>query len=148
MAKALALVGKAAFVVGVVFAIVGGIWGGTSVPTNDAVIAILLIAGVLIGLLNVTAGEATAVLGAAVALVILGIWGFTPAFAPVMDLSTALGENLIGVVCAFALLMAPAAIIIALKAVISAAQPGEAPSMRSARLETPTTSRTPQPSAR
>lgn len=146
MAKALALVGKAAFVVGVIFAIVGGIWGGTSVPTNDAVIIVLLVAGVLIGLLNVTAGEATAVLSATVALVILGIWGFTPAFAPVMQISTTLGENLIGVVCAFALLMAPAAIIISLKAVISAAQPGEMPSVRRAHTQMPSTSQTPQPS--
>jgi hypothetical protein len=147
MAQALALVGKAAFVVGVIFAIVGGIFGGTSVPTNEVVIVVLLVAGVLIGLLNVTAGEATAVLTASVALVILGIWGFTPAFQPVMDLSKGLGENLIGVVCAFALLMAPALIIIALKAVISAAKPGEEPSIRRSHIQAPSTSKTPQPSA-
>ena len=125
MAKILAIVGKVAFVVGVLFAIGGGIWGGKSVPTNEVVVAILLIAGILIGFLNITAKEATAVLSAAVALIILGIWGFTPAFQPVLDLSQGLGENSIGVVCAFALLMAPAAIIIAIKAVISAAKPGD-----------------------
>jgi hypothetical protein len=125
MAKTMAMVGKAAFVVGVLFAIIGGIWGGTSVPTNDFVIVVLLIAGILIGLLNITAKEAGVVLSAAVALVILGIWGFTSAFTPVLDLSEALGENVIGVVCAFALLMAPAAIIIAIKAVISTAKPGD-----------------------
>ena len=146
MAKALALVGKAAFVVGVIFAIVGGIFGGTSVPTNEVVIVVLLVAGVLIGLLNVTAGEATAVLTASVALVILGIWGFTPAFQPVMDLSKGLGENLIGVVCAFGLLMAPALVIVALKAVISAAKPGEEPSIRHAHIEAPSTTQKPQPS--
>ena len=147
MAQAMAIVGKAAFVVGVIFAIVGGILGGASVPTNEVVIVVLLVAGVLIGLLNVTAGEATAVLTASVALVILGIWGFTPAFQPVMDLSTALGENLIGVVCAFSLLMAPALVIIALKAVISAAKPGEEPSIRRSHIEAPSTSQKPQPSA-
>jgi hypothetical protein len=125
MAKALAIVGKVAFIVGVLFAIVGGIWGGVSVPTNEAVIIVLLLAGIVIGLLNITAKEAVAVLSAAVALVILGIWGFTPAFQPVLKVSQALGENVIGVVCAFALLMAPAAIIIAVKAVISAAKPGD-----------------------
>jgi hypothetical protein len=125
MAKVLALLGKIAFVVGVLFAIIGGIWGGKSVPTNDAVIIVLMAAGILIGLLNVTAKEGATVLTAAVALIILGIWGFTPAFAPVADVSEALAENVIGVVCAFALLMAPAAIIVAVKAVISTAKPGD-----------------------
>jgi hypothetical protein len=77
MAKTMALVGKVAFVVGVLFAIVGGIWGGKSVPTNDFVIVVLLIAGILIGLLNITAKEAATVLSAAVALIILGIWFLT-----------------------------------------------------------------------
>ncbi len=125
MAKTMAMVGKAAFVVGVLFAIIGGIWGGVSVPTNNLVIWVLLIAGVLIGLLNVTAKEGGVVLSAAVALIILGIWGFTPAFAPVYDVSEVLAENVVGIVCCFALLMAPAAIIIAIKAVISTAKPGD-----------------------
>jgi hypothetical protein len=119
------MVGKAAFVVGVLFAIFGGIWGGKSVPTNDGVIVVLLIAGVLIGLLNITAKEAAVVLSAAVALIILGIWGDSTAAQPVYDVSEALWENMLGVVCAFALLMAPAAIIIAIKAVIATAKPGD-----------------------
>jgi len=125
MAKTMAIVGKVAFVVGVLFAIIGGIWGGVSVPTNDLVIVVLLIAGILIGLLNVTAKEGPTVLAAAVALIILGIWGFTGAFAPVYDVSQVLAENVVGVVCCFALLMAPAAIIVAIKAVISTAKPGD-----------------------
>jgi hypothetical protein len=115
------LVGKVAFVVGVLFAICGGIWGGTSIPTNDAVVAVLLIAGVLIGLLNISAKEAPVVLSAAVALVVLGIWGLSPAFYPVAKLSKGLSDNVIGIVDAFAILMAPAAIICAIKAVISTA---------------------------
>ena len=125
MAKALAIVGTVAFVVGVLFAIIGGIWGGVSVPTNHVVIWVLLVAGILIGLLNVTAKEGAIVLSAAVALIILGIWGFTPAFDPVEDVSQVLAENVVGVVCCFALLMAPAAIIVAVKAVISTAKPGD-----------------------
>jgi len=125
MASALALVGKIAFVVGVAFAIIGGIWGGKSIPTNDFVIWVLLIAGIIIGLLNVTAKEAAIVLSAAVALIILGIWGFTGAYAPVYDISEVLADNVLGVVCCFALLMAPAAIIVAVKAVISTAKPGD-----------------------
>jgi len=126
MANLLANVGKVAFVIGVLFAIFGGIWGGTAEPTNRAVIAVLLIAGVVIGLLNITVREATPVLIATLALIILGIWGTTDAYKPVYDLSQGLAENVIGVVDSFALLMAPAVVFIALRAVIAVARPGEA----------------------
>ena len=115
------LLGKFAFVVGVLFAICGGIWGGKSLPTNDGVVAVLLIAGIFIGLLNITAKEAPTVLAATVALVILGIWGVSPAFTPVANVSQGLAENVVGIVDCFAILMAPAAIIIAIKAVIATA---------------------------
>jgi hypothetical protein len=125
MKDILATVGKVAFVVGVLFAIFGGIWGGKAAPTNHVVIAVLLIAGVLIGFLNITAKETWVVLMATVGLLVLAIWANTGAFQPVLDLSQGLGENLIGVLDAFALLMAPAAIIIAVKAVIATARPGD-----------------------
>ncbi|MDM7999420.1 MAG: hypothetical protein QUS33_05310 [Dehalococcoidia bacterium] len=126
MASALALVGKIAFVVGVLFAIFGGIWGGISYPTNEVVIIVLLIAGILIGLLNVTAKEGPTVLAAAVALIILGIWGTSQITYDMLNpVSRCLWENTVGVVSAFALLMAPAAIIVAVKAVISTAKPGD-----------------------
>jgi len=68
MKDILATVGKVAFVVGVLFAIFGGIWGGKAAPTNHAVIAVLLIAGVLIGFLNITAKETWVVLMATVVI--------------------------------------------------------------------------------
>ncbi len=119
------LVGKLAFLVGVIFAIVGGIWGGKAEPTNDWVVTILIIAGILIGFLNITAKEAPVVLVAVMALLILAVWGNTQAFMPIYHVSQGLGENVVGVVDAFAILMAPAAIIIAVKAVIAAAAPGD-----------------------
>ncbi|MDD5095724.1 MAG: hypothetical protein PHV74_15325 [Dehalococcoidia bacterium] len=125
MADFMAILGKGAFVLGVIFAIFGGIWGGTAAPTNDGVIIVLLIAGILIGILNITAKEATPVLAAVMALLILAIWGYSPAFQPVTDLSQGLAENVVGVVVAFGILMAPAAIIIAVKAVIATAGPGD-----------------------
>ena len=120
-----ATVGQFAFLVGVLFAICGGIWGGKAEPTNDGVVVVLLIAGILIGLLNITTKEAPVVLAAVVALLILAIWGNTTAFQPVLHLSQGLGENVVGIVDAFAILMAPAAIIIAIKAVIATASPGD-----------------------
>jgi hypothetical protein len=125
MASILAVVGKVAFVVGIVIAIFGGVWGGKDVPTNDGVVILLLIAGIIIGLLNVTAKEAPVVLSATVALIVLAIWGFSAAFAPVLRVSQGLGENVIGVVSCFGILMAPAAIIVAIKAVIATAKPGD-----------------------
>jgi hypothetical protein len=125
MANALAIIGKVAFVVGVVFAIIGGIWGGESLPEKEWLIWILLIAGILIGLLNITAKEAATVLGAAVALIVLGIWGLVGGLEPVADASEVLAENVLGIVYCFGLLMAPAAIIVAIKAVIATAKPGD-----------------------
>jgi fucose 4-O-acetylase-like acetyltransferase len=125
MGNILAVLGKVAFLVGVLFAIVGGIWAGKSVPTNDWVVAILLIAGVIIGFLNVTAKEAPVVLAAAVALIVVAIGAFVGALAPVQHLSQGLYENVVGIVDCFAILMVPAAIIVAIKAVIATAQPGD-----------------------
>lgn len=117
----LSLLGKAAFLVGIIFAIAGGIWGGEDLPTNDTVVVVLLVAGIIIGLLNVSAKEAPVVLSATIALVVLGIWGVGAGAAPVANVSQALWENLVGVVDAFAILMVPAAVIIAIKAVIATA---------------------------
>jgi hypothetical protein len=125
MASLLATVGKVAFVIGVLFAIFGGVWGGKAAPTNDGVVIVLLLAGILIGFLNITAKEASVVLAATVALIVLAIWGHSDAFKPVLHVSQGLGENVIGVVDCFGLLMAPAAIIIAIKAVIATAKPGD-----------------------
>ncbi len=101
----------AAFVVGVLFATFGGSWGGAAGPTKRAMIAVLLIAGIIIGLLNITGKKATAVLMATMALVLLGIWGTTAVFQPVCGLSQGLGENVIGMIDVFALLMATAAVM-------------------------------------
>ncbi len=125
MANALALVGKIAFIVGVLIAIIGGIWGGDVLPEKDWVIWILLIAGILIGLLNVTAKEAAIVLTAAVALIVISIWGLAGGFGPVADINESLANETQGIVYCFGLLMAPAAIIVAIKAVISTAKPGD-----------------------
>ena len=91
-------IGKVAFLVGLLFAIFGGIFGGTAGPTNDGVIIVLLIAGILIGLLNITAKEAPVVLTASLALIILALWANSLAFSPILHLSQWLGENTIGMV--------------------------------------------------
>jgi len=114
--------GKVAFIVGLLFAFFGGIWGGNDVPTNDAVIAILLICGILIGLLNVTIKEAGTVLIATVALLIVSLWmNLYTASDPIWHLSAAIWENTNGIVTSLAILMLPAAVFIAIKAVLATA---------------------------
>ncbi len=125
MSNVLALIGKIGFVAGIAIAIIGGIWGGDSLPEHGWVIWVLLIAGIIIGLLNVTAREAGTVLGATVALIVLSIWG-PWGLQPVADhVSKRLANEVLGIVYCFGLLMAPAAIIVAVKAVIATAKPGD-----------------------
>jgi len=115
--------GKVAFIVGMMFAFFGGIWGGTAYPTNDAVVAILLICGIFIGFLNVTAKEAPTVLVATVALIIVALLAVSNVgYVSIRDMSVAVWENTTGIVSCFAILMLPAAVIISIKAVIATAQ--------------------------
>lgn len=117
------LLGKVAFIVGMIFAFIGGIWGGTSVPTNDAVVAILLICGIFIGFLNVTAKEAPTVLVATVALIVVAILVQQPGIVlSIAGMSQAVWENTTGIVCCFSILMLPAAVLISIKAVVATAQ--------------------------
>jgi len=114
--------GKVAFILGILMAFFGGIWGGQSVPTNDAVIAILLICGILIAVFNITVREASTVLIATVALVIVSIWGASLyASYPIYHLNAAIWENTVGIVSSLAILMVPAAVIISIKAVLATA---------------------------
>lgn len=118
------LIGKGAFIVGILFAVCGGIWGGESTPQNDVIVAILIICGVFIGLLNITAREVPIVLVATITLIVLGIWGESGASTPIAHLSQAIWENMVGIVDCFAILMVPAAIIISLRAIIATADRG------------------------
>jgi len=115
-------IGKVAFMAGMLFAIVGGIWGGKSIPENDAVVAILIICGIFIGLLNISAREVPIVLGATVTLVILSLWlDSSSASWPIQHLSRAMWDNMFGIIDCFAILMVPAAAIISLRAIATTA---------------------------
>lgn len=114
-------IGKVAFIVGILFAFFGGIWGGENVPTNDFVIVMLLICGILIGLLNITTREAPTVLIATIALVLVSLWIDVTGYHSLYDFSAAIWENTTGVVTSLAILMVPAAVIISIKAVLATA---------------------------
>jgi hypothetical protein len=114
MSKGLGMIGFWAFVIGIILAIVAGIFW----PANSVVILILLILGLIIGFLNVSDKETVPFLVATIALIVVG-----GVFAPITALS--IGEKLNDILSLVAALMAPAAIIIAIKALYTLAKPGE-----------------------
>lgn len=113
-AKVLGLIGFWCFILGLVAAVVCGIF----LPKNEIIIIILVIFGIIIGFLNITAKEIMLFLLATIALIVAG-----NVFAPLtmLGVGTFLG-NMLGYV---ATLMAPAAVIAAIKALWAVGKPGD-----------------------
>lgn len=114
--ETLALVGFVALVAGMAVAMMGGVFA----RDNGPVVLIMVILGIMIGILNITPREQVPFLVAAIALVVVG----RASFAPLDDVVKGLGASLGSIVSYMAALMAPAAIINAVRAVWSLAQPG------------------------
>jgi hypothetical protein len=106
-------IGFWAFIIGLVIAVIGGI----IMPANSILIIILIILGVIIGILNITSTETMLFLLAIIALVAVG-----NVFAPLTTLG--IGKMLGGILSYVATLMAPAAIIAAIKALWKVGKPG------------------------
>jgi uncharacterized membrane protein len=103
------MIGKWAFVIGVILAIAVGLLG----QMNTAVIVILMLLGLVIGFLNVTGKEAAQFLVAGVSIIIAGSLG-TGAFVGVNNSVTATLVNIFG---AISVLVVPAVIIVAIREV-------------------------------
>ncbi len=112
-----AIIGIIAVIGGIGLAIVGGIVS----MDNSAIILTLVILGILVGLLNVTAKEVVPFMVAAIALVVVGQLGFTA----LDDIWSGLGTHLTAIVKYFAQFMAPAAVISALRALVQLGFPGD-----------------------
>jgi hypothetical protein len=110
----LSMVGFWAFIVGLVLALVAGI----VMPANTIVIIVLIILGLIIGFLNITAKEIMLFLVATIALVVIG-----NVFAPLKTLM--IGAILGSILSYVATLMAPAAIVAAIKALWAVGKPGD-----------------------
>ena len=110
----LGFIGFWTFIIGFILAILAGIFW----PTNQTIIVVLVILGIIIGFLNVTAKEFMLFLLATIALVVVG-----NAFAPLAGLRV--GEILGKILSHIAVLVAPAAVIAAVKALWAVAKPGE-----------------------
>lgn len=109
----LGLIGFWAFIAGLILAVVAGIFW----PQNAGIIVALIILGVIIGVLNITAKEFMLFLLATIALVVVG-----NVFAPLTALR--LGEILGNILSYIATLVAPAAIIAAIRALWAVGRPG------------------------
>jgi hypothetical protein len=115
MGRLLRIIGFLAFAAGLVLSFVGGIIA----PNNGTIILALVVLGILVGFLNITSKEATPLLLAAIALLAVGTVGFDP----LNDLVSGLGSRANEIVYYFARLMAPAAVIVAVKTLLSVGFP-------------------------
>ncbi len=109
----LGMIGFWAFIIGLIIAVVAGIF----LAQNMAVIIALIILGLIIGFLNITAKEITLFLVATIALIVVG-----NVFAPLTALG--IGAILGSILGYVATLMAPAAVIAAIKALWAVGKPG------------------------
>ena len=115
--KIIGYIGMAAFSVGIVLAIIYGVIS----PDNANVILALVILGIVVGFLNITRREMALLLLTAVALIVVG----KASFSPLNDLVDELGTSLNGIVSYFAVFMAPAAVVTAVRAIWAVGRPGD-----------------------
>lgn len=108
------MIGFWAFIIGLVIAVVAGVlW-----PANATIIIVLIVLGLIIGFLNITAKEMLLFLVATIALIVVG-----NVFAPLKTIM--IGAILGSMLSYVATLMAPAAIVSAIKALWAVGKPGD-----------------------
>ena len=101
-------IGHWAFIIGILLAVIAGLVPAWQTPT---ITWILVVIGLVVGLLNIQAKETTEFLVAAITLLIVGSAGAIPA----------LGVIVLSILANIVAIVAPAALIVALKAVYSLA---------------------------
>jgi len=109
----LAKVGSWAFIIGVVVALIVGVFSGVG---NAVTTSVLIVLGLIVGFLNVTGRETTPFLLAAVALVLVANFG-----GEKLGLVATVGPYLQGTLNALLTFVVPATIIVALKAIYALA---------------------------
>jgi len=108
-------IGKWAFLVGVIIALISGIGIGVGMDfgNNLWITALLVLAGLVVGFVNITVKETQAFLVAAIAVMIANVANLGTLF-PGFEV---LGAILAGIVGKIVTVVAPAALIVALRAV-------------------------------
>ncbi len=110
----LGFIGFWAFIAGLIVAVVGGIVN----PESTAIVVVLIILGLIVGFLNISAKEMLLFLVATIALIVVG-----RVFEPLSVLG--IGRVLDNILSYVATLMAPAAVIAAIKTLWTVGKPGE-----------------------
>ena len=120
--RTLSLIGFWGFVIGLIIAVIVGalaaIAPAISGAIMPAIIIILIILGLIIGFLNITAKEILLFLVATVALIVVG-----GVFTPLKTFG--IGAVLDNILSLIATLMAPAAVVAAIKALWAVGKPGD-----------------------
>ena len=110
-------VGKWAFIIGAVIAIIVGIAEGAGVALSAATMSwitvVLVLAGLVVGIVNISAKEVSGFLIASIAVLAAG----TAGLAALVPGALQLGAILAGIVAKLIVVIAPAALIVALRAV-------------------------------
>lgn len=110
----MAKVGSWSFIVGVIIALLIGLFSGLGSATA---VSILVVMGLIVGFLNVTEKETTGFLLATVALVLVSGFG-----GDAIGQVATIGPYLKGVLQSLMIFVIPATIIVALKAIYNIAQ--------------------------
>ena len=116
----LSMIGFWAFIVGLIIAVVVGIMAALGIigsAVMPAIIIVLIILGLIVGFLNITAKEILLFLVATIALIVVG-----GVFAPLSTFG--IGAMLDAILALVATLMAPAAVVAAIKALWAVGMPG------------------------
>lgn len=109
-------IGEWTFLVGVLVAVLVGLFSAALSSIEGWLVLLLVVAGLVVGFLNVSEKESTAFLVAAAALLITGTTGETLTKVPFI------GVYLASVVKQIAVFVTPAAIVVALKAIAALAK--------------------------
>lgn len=115
----LAKVGSWAFIIGVVLALIAGIFN--TGQANPVVVSVLILLGLIVGFLNVTGRETTPFLLAALSLVLVSYYGGDVFGQIAVTGSVSVGALLKSVLTAIMTFVVPATIIVALKAIYALA---------------------------
>jgi hypothetical protein len=110
-------IGSWAFILGVIIAIIAGLAGGAVVAYTGTITLILVILGLIVGFLNIGEKDTGAFLVAAIALMVIG----TANLATIDTIIPSLGTVIQAVVRYIAIFVAPAALVVALKAIYNLA---------------------------
>ena len=120
-------IGEWAYLVSVVIAVLAGVAAAAGFGASAWVAVLLVILGAVVGLLNISEKETTAFLVATVALIVASLGadptGASGTFA-VLNVIPGLGTLINAIVANIAVFAAPAAIIVAVKAIMNLASKG------------------------